>query len=131
MPDPDSDPTQDLSARIAELESEIVSLTRRHDIDRALLAASPIDLDAARAVAQAHIKEADDVAKAVQLLKVSKPFLFEPTGNAPTTRHAPSVMTPAQEPRTPSDETRSLADEARTTGDRRALLAYLRARRGR
>ncbi|MDI1288485.1 MAG: hypothetical protein PSX37_00860, partial [bacterium] len=117
--------------------SEIVSLTRRHEIDRALLAASPIDLDAARAVAQMQIKDADDVAKAVHQLKASKPFLFEPTGNAPgprqTTdaRHAPSVMTPAPEPRTARDEAQSLADEARTTGDRRALLAYLRARRSR
>ncbi len=121
----------ELITRIAELETQLITLNHTHEIDRALIAASPVDLESARAVARSQIKEGDDVGRAIQALKAAKPFLFTPAGNAPSPRSSPSVMTPASEPASARDTTQALADEARTTGDRRALLAYLRARKSR
>jgi len=121
----------ELITRIAELEGEILTLNRTHEIDRALLLASPIDLDSARAVARSCIKEGDDVARAIQAMKASKPFLFSPIGNAPVARQSPSVMNAAAEPASAREAAQALADEARATGDRRSMLAYLRARKAR
>lgn len=128
-PDPD--------VRITELEQQLTGLTaelaqarealdaaeRRHAIERELIRAKAIDLETAALLTETAIQNMDDadVANAVAELRRAKPFLFRnaSAGSAATT--------PIDDG---NGELTRAADAARETGDRRALIRYLRLRRG-
>jgi hypothetical protein len=83
-----------------------------------------VDIETARLHTEAAVAQmsAPDVAKAVADLKKRKPFLFRG-------KRAVSGMSAGAKP-APVDELSRIAEEARASGDKRALLKYLRARRG-
>lgn len=128
-PDPD--------VRITELEQQLTGLTaelaqarealdaaeRRHAIERELIRAKAIDLETAALLTEAAIQNMDDadVAHAVAELRRAKPFLFR---NAPAGSAATAAIDDG------NGELTRAADAARETGDRRALIRYLRLRRG-
>ncbi len=122
-PQPNAKPDPALAAahqELATLKTSLATSERRRTLDRALLEAGAIDLDAAALIAAAHPDAATtDPAKLVATLKRTKPFLFHPMRTTATA--APITPDPA-----PLD---SAAAQARTTGDRRSLLHYLRLRR--
>lgn len=128
-------------ARIAELESAAQSLRdqlaaadaalqkeqQARAIDRALTDSGVIDAEVAALMLDAMLAaspEPHDIPNLVQSLRTQKPFLFQSALPRPL---SPSAMSPAITT-TPSEELDTLATQART-GDRRSLLAYLRARR--
>lgn len=110
-------------SRLAEAQRSADELRRRRDFERELAHASPVDMETARLVAESIARDRgiEDAAKAVREAVAAKPFLFarrEPSG----------VMAP--EPGPAGQSVREAAEEAIRTGDRRAVLRYLRARRG-
>ncbi len=136
--DPGNDSGNDADARAAELEAQLADLraqldaTRRQaaDADRArelqrlLVQARALDLDAATLLIQRDIADTPepDLAAAVRDLRRRKPHLFRPAA-------LPTSMSPRLAPAGAGDNPEELAELAATTGDRRALLRYLRARR--
>lgn len=122
--------------RIAALEAELASTRealeaseRRRQIDLALSDSDAVDVEVARLLTEAAVAQMDepDVALAVEELRARKPFLFR-GGAGGVGARGPGLR--------PLTETggggglEGLAEEARQTGDRRALLRYLRQRRG-
>lgn len=112
----------------SELDQSRAALTQAdhlHAVDMALTQAGAIDLDAARLLAQQQLTDSPDAStdELITALTRTKPYLFRPVQ-----RVAHSAMSPC------IDDARSAlsdaADRAARTGDRAALLAYLRARRG-
>ncbi|MCC5786454.1 MAG: hypothetical protein JJU33_07125 [Phycisphaerales bacterium] len=113
-------------SRLAEAQRSADELRRRRDFERELAHASPIDLETARLVAESIARERgiQDAAKAVREAVAAKPFLFR-------SREPSGVMAPEPDEGSPSSRMRQeAAEEAMRTGDRRAVLRYLRARRG-
>ncbi len=131
----------ELEARVAELESELAGARealdaseRRGEIERRLTEAEAIDLETARLLTEAAVSamEEPDVALAVEDLRRRKPFLFAGDRSGGARPRSASALSPAREHGTngSGEALRELADEARSSGDRRALLQYLRQRRG-
>lgn len=129
-----------LEGRAAELEAEnkrlreqLVRAERRRSIDAALVEASAIDLETARLVVESELSQADDpsaedaVARAVEVTRASKPFLFGAASEP--SFPAGGAMAPMAAP-PDGDGLEDLASSARSSGDRRELMRYLRARRG-
>ena len=113
-------------SRLAEAQRTADELRRRRDFERELALASPVDLDTARLVAESIANERgiEDAARAVRETVAAKPFLFR-------SREPSGVMAPELHEGPPSSRARQeAAEEAMRTGDRRAVLRYLRARRG-
>ena len=137
-PDEPANPTSDAESRVADLEAQLADLrsqlddTRRQaaDADRArelqrlLVHARAVDLDAATLLVQRDIGDhpEPDLAAAVRDLRRRKPHLFRPAAPPPS-------MSPRTAPPAAGDNPDELAELAASTGDRRALLRYLRARR--
>ena len=124
------DPTpndHDLTARIHELEQTLDAVERRHAIDLALIDADAVDLESARLLTELAVTTMPDrdIASAITDLKKRKPFLFRARTTAPASPAGAMSTTPA--PRAPTSHSDQSAARA---GDRRALLNYLRARRG-
>ncbi len=130
-----------LEARVAELEGELAAAheafdagERRQEIERRLRDAETIDIETARLLTEAAVGAMDepDVALAIEDLKRRKPYLFGAGGTYGTRARAATALSPAGE--TGGDGGRELLQElaadARASGDRRALLQYLRRRRG-
>lgn len=116
---------EELTSTLSQTREALDASERQRAIDVALASSEVIDIEAARLLtdaALAQMKE-PDVAKAIADLKKRKPFLFRPA------RKPPSSMSPAGKP-APRNELEEIAEQARQTGDKRALLHYLRARRG-
>ncbi|MBS0189003.1 MAG: hypothetical protein JSS51_13125 [Planctomycetes bacterium] len=128
-------------SRLSQLESEATKLRdqlaaagvaiqkeqQARAIDRALTDSGVIDAEVAALMLDAMLAaspEPPDIPNLVQSLRTQKPFLFQSALPRPL---SPSAMSPAITT-TPSEELDTLATQART-GDRRSLLAYLRARR--
>ncbi|MEM9558995.1 MAG: hypothetical protein AAF995_01715 [Planctomycetota bacterium] len=137
----------ELEARVAELEGELASAVasceaaeRRREIDRSLVEAGTIDLEAAALLAEAELSRMaePDSAVAVDELRRSRPYLFSPgerggarSGVGRLAGATTSAATgEAGDARASAAALGGLADEARLSGDRRALLRYLRQRRG-
>ncbi len=126
----DTPTNNDLQSRITELERTRDAVERRHAIDLALIEADAVDLESARLlteVAVASMSDADAKA-AVADLKKRKPFLFRSRTPSPTSSAASMSSAPARRADSAADHAASEA--AARAGDRRALLRYLRARRG-
>ncbi|MEL6740604.1 MAG: hypothetical protein AAFP26_08115 [Planctomycetota bacterium] len=113
---------------------------RRREIDRSLVEAGTIDLEAAALLAEAELSRMaePDSAVAVDELRRSRPYLFSPgerggarSGVGRLAGATTSAATgEAGDARASAAALGGLADEARLSGDRRALLRYLRQRRG-
>lgn len=137
----DSD-AQALRTQLAQAQSALAQEKQSRELDRALAAAGAIDPEVASLLltnmlasqppAQTNAGEptttnsppTPDINTLIQTLRTQKPFLFE---SALPPRPTPSAMSPALIT-SPPDSLNDLATQART-GDRRSLLAYLRARR--
>jgi len=115
-----------LERSLHEAQSALAASERRRSLERALLEAGAVDLDAAIAVAERVSGDDDegaDAAQTVAALRRSKPFLFRDTSRV--SGAAMSARAPAGRP-----GAERAADEAAATGDRASLLRYMRARRG-
>lgn len=144
-----------LAARLARLEEQLrgadaalAALVRRRAVERELGAARAGDIPAAADLVELALGRAvdptPDIPAAVRDLRRRAPTLFHPAPptTAPTTRAAPTptpASAPAPTPLHPHAAPRpapaapeSPAEIARlaAAGDRRALLLYLRLRRG-
>lgn len=126
----------DAQRALAERDDAIDQLERRHRLERLLIDAEAVDIEAATLLAQIAMNDAIDPdgnppseADIVDQMKVNRPFLFGPreASNHPP---LPNGATLAQEHAEISALERA-AEEAASTGDRNALLRYLRIRRGR
>jgi hypothetical protein len=123
-----ADPT--LSLKLAETEQLLAqarealdAAERKHSIERELWAQGALDLETAALLTSATVAgmSTPDVRSAVADLKRRKPFLFRVaagSGGAMSGHaEAPGALDQA-------------ASDARESGDRRALLRYLRLKRG-
>lgn len=98
---------------------------RARQIDRELLIAGVVDLDAARTLVEAHASDGATVLEAVSRVRERRPLLFAARGRGGV--RATSLPVTERE----GDGTLGeVAEAARETGDRRLLLRYLRMRRG-
>lgn len=128
----------DLLAQIEELKAELARVQeagqaqeRRRRIEQAVAASDPLDPETVQLLVERAIGPGDgsvekvgaDANGVVADLKRRKPFLFR---KPPASPSAMSVVRAGTGGVTPAE----LADQARATGDKRALLQYLRARRG-
>jgi hypothetical protein len=119
-----------VTARVALTEAHAGAETaqRRHQITLALVDHGALDLEAAMLVAEAALAAAEargtagTVASVVADLRRQRPALFR----TPQVRRT-SVMSGELPPQPPQE---LAITEARRTGDRRALMHYLRLRRG-
>ena len=120
----------ELERTLAEARATIDAVEQRHAIDLALIEAEAADLESARLLTEVAIAgmAERDVKAAVADLRIRKPLLFrQRTAPASASGAMSSAVPPHHRGETEAD---SAADEAARTGDRRALLRYLRARRG-
>ncbi len=121
----------DFRAKLEQAQAALAKEQQARLIDRALAGAGAIDPEVASLMLDSMLATRPDtgtnIAPLIDELRASKPFLFE-SALPPRTSPTPSAMSPALST-TPSDSLADLAIKARTTGDRRSLLAYLRARR--
>ncbi|MBX3379611.1 MAG: hypothetical protein KF805_05925 [Phycisphaeraceae bacterium] len=124
--------SQSLRTQLDQTHAALAQEKQSREIDRALASAGAIDPEVASLLLASMLATQTgdpttppDITALVQTMRAQKPFLFE---SALPPRPIPSAMSPAITT-TPTDSLHDLAVQARTTGDRRALLAYLRARR--
>lgn len=123
---------QQLQAQFDQHKSEAAAGERRRQINAAAAQASAVDVDLVAMLVEAQLAQTPDadIARVVADLKRGKPFLFastDPAARPPTSTAAGAAASTTA----PTNDTLSRkAEEARATGDRRALLGYLRARRG-
>lgn len=107
---------------LADARAALDAAERRRALERELAGARPVDLEAAVLLAEAALaaQERPDVPRAVAELRRRKPFLFADAGTGAMSALPPEAPGHAD----------AAAAEARATGDRRALLRYLRLKRG-
>lgn len=122
---------QQLEAARAELQHE--RLTRQ--IESELRRAGALETEAAAALLRERVRVVQEAGKQADLrelvaeLKKTKSMLFASGVKTPVA--PPSGATgAARSERTSVETAKQAAEEARTSGDRRALLRYLRLRRG-
>lgn len=108
-------------ALLAEAKGALAASERRRQVDRELAGSGVIDQDAAAILLEPILAQTPDIPAAIADLKRLRPYLFA----APPRPSA--TMAAATTPTAPLDQA---AHTARATGDRRALLSYLRLRRG-
>jgi hypothetical protein len=113
---------QQLQSTLDEARQALAATQRHHQIERQLIEQGAIDLEAAILLADAELGAGNDIPAAIASLKRRKPYLFR----VPAARRA-SAMSGEAPPPPALDHA---AQEARHSGDRRALLRYLRLRRG-
>jgi len=113
-----------LESALAEAQAEASGAELKRRIDRELASARAIDLETAALLTEAAVAGMDepDVAGAVAELRRRKPFLFGRGFGA-------SAMG-AMGGGGADGELDELAEHVKATGDKRALLRYLRLRRG-
>jgi hypothetical protein len=128
--------TIDATARIGELEGKLAAAEkslsearealdaaeRKTSIDRELVRQGAIDVETAALLTETAVAsmEKPDVKAAIGDLRRGKPFLFRTAPRASAMSGTPSEVSPLDD----------AAAAARESGDRRALLRYLRMRRG-
>ncbi|RNC80446.1 MAG: hypothetical protein ED559_01135 [Phycisphaera sp.] len=110
---------------IAELEKQLAQAEQAQDLERLLIEAGVVDIETATLLAQQRLNDAGaSVEGVVSDLVSSKSFLFR------SKKASASGSAVSGDPAPVRDSLSELADEARQTGDRRAVLRYLRRRRG-
>lgn len=122
----------EMGERVSELERDLLtarealdSAERARQIDSALADADAVDLETARLLTEMAVMQMEepDVRLAVEELKKKKGFLFRRKRSLMSAT-AGSIASPGRH------RAVEAAHEAAGSGDRAALLAYLRARRG-
>lgn len=107
---------------LSEAREALDASERKRQIERELVKQGAIDVETAALLTEAAVSGMDkpDARAAIAELKRGKPFLFRASPRA-------SAMSGVVEEASSLDRA---AGEARASGDRRALLRYLRMRRG-
>ena len=108
---------------LAQAREALDASERKRQIERELSQEGAIDLETAAMLTEAAVAGMPkaDVRAAVAELRKRKPFLF---------RAAPARASGVMGGQAPADPLSDAAAAARDSGDRRALLRYLRLRRG-
>ena len=110
---------------LAQARAALVEQKQSQELEQQLIEAGAIDIETAKILAEARLRTGEStVEEVVSELAASKKFLFRSRKKAAAgsaVSGSPSVV------KSPLED---LADQARQTGDRRALLKYLRQRRG-
>lgn len=111
----------EIAGLIAQATQAMASAEQARQLEKELSGAGAVDVPTAAAVIaqRAGGGTIADIAAEVAALKQSKPFLFRA-----------GLAGSAMGPTTKRDPLTQLAEQAVATGDKRALLEYLRARRG-
>lgn len=127
--------TAQLAARLAAAEGELVKARVAREIDVALLTAGVMDLEAGRALVEKQVAElaqkdrgeesAALVKQAVAAVRKKQAYLFAAKGSLPS-----GAMGPAKRRDLGESAADGAAKRALATGDRKALLEYLRLKRG-
>lgn len=109
---------------VEQAREALDSSERKRQIERQLTEADAMDMETALLLTEASVAQMKqpDVNAAVSELRRRKPWLFR-------ARQAAAASS-ALGMHAPADPAHDAAKEAAATGDRRALLRYLRARRG-
>ena len=111
--------------RIAELETQLAETKGSHELERQLVEAGVVDLETATVLAERRLSgPGATVGEVVADLASSKSFLFR------ANRQGTSGSAVSGGPVSARDSLSELADEAMQSGDRRAVLRYLKRRRG-
>jgi len=111
--------------RIADLEKQLTEAKGSHELERQLVEAGVLDLETATVLAERRLSGSEaSVGEVVADLASSKSFLFR------TKRQGSSGSAVSGGPAVVRDSLSELADEAMQSGDRRAVLRYLKRRRG-
>lgn len=111
--------------RIAELEKQLADASTSQELERQLVEAGVLDLETATVLAERRLAASDaTIGEVVSDLVSSKSFLFK------ATRRGPAGSAVSGGPSAARDSLSELAEEAMQTGDRRAVLRYLKRRRG-
>lgn len=110
---------------IEELEKKLLDVERAQQLERLLIEAGTVDLETAQILAERRLASTEASAhEVVQELVSTKGHLFR----SPQRGITGSAVSGG--PASATDSLSELAAEARRTGDRRAVLRYLRGRRG-
>lgn len=127
--------TAQLAAKLAIAEGELVKARVAREIDVALLTAGVMDLEAGRALVEKHVSELSQksggeenaalVSQAVAAVRKKQAYLFAAKGSLPSGATGPAKRKDLGESAADGAAKRALA-----TGDRKALLEYLRLKRG-
>ncbi|HED54225.1 MAG TPA: hypothetical protein ENJ00_08495 [Phycisphaerales bacterium] len=114
-----------MKEQLAQAQSALIEQKQAQELEQQLVEAGAIDVETAKVLAEARLRTGDaTIEEVVSELAASKKFLFrsrKKSAAGSAVSGSPSAM------KTPLED---LADQARQTGDRRALLRYLRQRRG-
>ena len=111
--------------RIGELEKQLAEATTSHELERQLVEAGVLDLETATVLAERRLAAGGvTIGEVVADLVSSKSFLFRSSKGG---RAGSAVSGGAAEAK---DSLSQLAEEAMQSGDRRAVLRYLKRRRG-
>lgn len=120
---------EELRMRLSETESQLeqargaLEMARReHELEVQLHRAGVVDAETARALIGPRVEAGEGVASVVAELRRTKPFLF---GEGYGARGSIGGVSGGG-----IDPAEMAAEQARQSGDRRALLKYLRLRRG-
>lgn len=114
-----------VEAAAEDLRRMVGESERARQVDRELLIAGVVELEAARELVEAQVSEGSTVLEAVSRVRERKPLLF--AGRVGGGVRATTL--PALDGG-PDGSLADVAEVARATGDRRLLLRYLRMRRG-
>jgi hypothetical protein len=128
-----------LSRELAQSRDEITRITRDRDVQRRLIEAGALDIDAAATLVAKQLAESPALTptKAVREVARAAPMLFRPsasqiardiTGSGGEPRGASMTPAPSAAARGAQQLT-DAARDARARGDRRSLMDYLRLRR--
>lgn len=110
---------------IEDLEKKLLDVERAQQLERLLIEARTVDLETAQILAERRLASTEASAhEVVQELVSTKGHLFR----SPQSGITGSAVSGG--PASATDSLSELAAEARRTGDRRAVLRYLRGRRG-
>jgi len=115
-----------VEAAAEDLRRMVSESERARQVDRELLIAGVVELEAARELVDAQVAEGATVLEAVSRVRERKPLLFAGRGGGGGVR---ATTLPAVEGGGDGSIVH-VAEAARETGDRRLLLRYLRMRRG-
>lgn len=137
---------EEAQRRLAEVERElgaakamVQELELAQEIDAQLVRAQAVDVETARLLVQNQLgqMESPDVGRAVSEVRASKGFLFATADGMAGgvsvgrgTAHGLSASATSGLSASSAHLIDQAAEEARRSGDRRALLRYLRIRRG-
>ena len=110
------------AAQLGQARAALDAAEREHELEAQLHRAGVVDAETARALIGPRVEAGEGVASVLAELRRTKPFLF---GEAYGARGSIGGVSGGG-----IDPAEVAAEQARQSGDRRALLKYLRLRRG-